>query len=200
MTLTAPRFRAALETAPGLTDAEHRIGTILLSHPREAPLWTAAQLAEKSGVHESTVIRFAQKLGYAGYLALRSELARDSIDRDTVSLRMQERGDHLSFDYVIQEQIQSLSRLRDHISQSSIDAAAATISNAARVHVFGRGLLAPLAEFLERKLLLLGLSVTLIRESGPELAERLAAARPDDVVILFAFSEVTSTLLRSSVR
>lgn len=189
MTVTVRRLRTALETAPELTDAEERIGTILLSNPREAPLLTAAQLAERAGVHESTVIRFAQKLGYSGYLALRSDLAKDSMHRDTLTMRVQERGDHLSFDYVIQAQIESLSRLREHIAQESIDAAAATIAGATRVHVFGRGLLAPLAEFFERKMLLLGLSVALVRESGQELVERMAAVQPDDVVVFFVFSE-----------
>jgi DNA-binding MurR/RpiR family transcriptional regulator len=184
------RLRVALDGAPAeLTDAEAKIGTILLDNPREAPLLTAAQLAARVGVHESTVIRFAQKLGYPGYLALRSDLAQDLLQYDTVSTRLRERGDQFSLDLIVKAQIESLARLPDHITQESINAAADAIVRATRVHVFGSGLLAPLAEFFERKLLLLGISGAMIRERGRELAERVASIEPTDAVVLFAFSE-----------
>src|SRR4051812_29289424 len=71
-------FRAVLQHSDAeLTVSEHRIASILLGDPHDCMLLSAAQLAERATIHESTVIRFAQKLGYVGYPELRADVVAD---------------------------------------------------------------------------------------------------------------------------
>lgn len=62
----------------GLTPAERRVARALLAAYPVAGLERVAQLAERAGVSDPTVVRFVKKLGYAGYpefqRALREEL------------------------------------------------------------------------------------------------------------------------------
>lgn len=59
----------------------HRlIAQHLLDNFREVAFLTAAQLAQRVGVSESTVFRFANTLGFQGYPELRSALQEDLMD------------------------------------------------------------------------------------------------------------------------
>jgi DNA-binding MurR/RpiR family transcriptional regulator len=61
---------------PNFTPAQERIANYLLTHTLEAALLTATALAQQVEVDPATVVRFAQKLGYAGYLELKDDLGR----------------------------------------------------------------------------------------------------------------------------
>jgi len=58
------------------TPAQERIADYLLSHTLQAALLTATELAQRLDVDPATVVRFAQKLGYRGYLELKVDLGR----------------------------------------------------------------------------------------------------------------------------
>jgi DNA-binding MurR/RpiR family transcriptional regulator len=61
---------------PGFTPAQERIANYLLEHTLEAALLTATELAQQVDADPATVVRFAQKLEYAGYLELKDELGQ----------------------------------------------------------------------------------------------------------------------------
>ncbi|UFN48489.1 MurR/RpiR family transcriptional regulator [Roseomonas sp. OT10] len=60
--------------AEHLGEAGRAVANLIISQPAEAALLTAGRLAEMLGVSESTVVRFAQAIGYAGFPALRRDL------------------------------------------------------------------------------------------------------------------------------
>ena len=55
------------ENMHGFSKGQKRIGNFILSHYDKAAFMTAAKLGESVGVSESTVVRFANELGYEGY-------------------------------------------------------------------------------------------------------------------------------------
>lgn len=57
-----------------LTPAQARIADYVMAHTLDAALLTATELAQEVKVDPATVVRFAQKLGYAGYLELKEAL------------------------------------------------------------------------------------------------------------------------------
>ena len=180
-------FRETLrDSAVKLTDSERRIGTILLGDRHGAPLLTAAQLAQQAGVHESTVVRFAQKLGYPGYIALRVDLASDSLGR-----RRQKpppTGEEASLAHVIRAQIEVLERVEDNVPQATIDDAMEALVSGEHVFVVGDGLVGPLAEFFARKVAILGIPTTVVRQAGTELELQLSTAREGDTLVVFILS------------
>nr|WP_241428967.1 MurR/RpiR family transcriptional regulator [Agrococcus sp. ARC_14] len=169
-----------------LTDAERRIGTVLLNDSQSAPLLTAAQLAKQADVHESTVVRFAQKLGYAGYIALRLDLASDTSNGPR--RRPQPSGEEASLARVVRAQTEVLERLEENVPQAEVDGAMAAVLAGGHHYVLGDGLVGPVAEFFGRKVAILGLPVSVVRQSGVELVVQLAMVRPGDVVTAFTLS------------
>lgn len=183
-------FHQALEDSTrDLTASERRIGTILLADPRSAPFMRIAELAKKAGVHDSTVVRFAQKLGYAGYIEMREALVADSLNNHDRTIAMREEGEKYSLAMVISSQVQVLQSLPEKISQERIDTVVQHLLAAPRVHLLGNGLVLPLVEFMRAKLTSSGLYVDTITQSGHERSRRLAQIRPQDALVVFAFSE-----------
>ncbi len=63
----------------------HRlIAQFILDNHQDVPFLTAAQLAERVGTSESTVFRFANKLGFPGYPELKEALKESLMDSLTV--------------------------------------------------------------------------------------------------------------------
>jgi DNA-binding MurR/RpiR family transcriptional regulator len=182
-------FRAVLEyNQARLTASDERIANLLLNYPQECLLYSAAKLAERASVHESTVIRFAQKLGYDGYPKLRADLGLDL--QQSLHMSVDFEKDTAESDVLagfIREQITVLSQLPGHISQESFNSAANVLLTARRVFVYGIEFALPLNEFMSRKLRRMGFEVVTMQYSGEALIEHLVNLKADDVLIVFAF-------------
>ena len=63
-----------LHNARGLSPSQRQIADCLIAHMNEAALWGVEELADKSGTCVATVVRFAKKLDYSGYLEMRKAL------------------------------------------------------------------------------------------------------------------------------
>lgn len=63
-----------LHAAQDLSRSQRQIADCLLAHMDEAALWGIEELAKKSHTCVATVVRFAKKLEYSGYLEMRKAL------------------------------------------------------------------------------------------------------------------------------
>jgi DNA-binding MurR/RpiR family transcriptional regulator len=63
-----------------LTPSEERLYQEFIYNKPALAFMTAAEIAASVGVHESTVVRLAQKLGYKGYRDPRANLKRELIN------------------------------------------------------------------------------------------------------------------------
>lgn len=62
------------------TDTEKKLADYILQHKGEATLSSAQTLGERAGVSPAAIIRFAHRLGYSGFTALKVDLAGDSAE------------------------------------------------------------------------------------------------------------------------
>jgi DNA-binding MurR/RpiR family transcriptional regulator len=67
-----------LHSAKELSPSQRQIADCLISNLNEAALWGVEDLAEKAGTCVATVVRFAKKLEYSGYLEMRKALVMDA--------------------------------------------------------------------------------------------------------------------------
>jgi DNA-binding MurR/RpiR family transcriptional regulator len=184
-------FRSVLEYSRAeLTASEQRIASILLGDPQDCILLSAAQLAERASVHESTVIRFAQKLGYSGYPELHADVVADArqVGEAATQRLMQAAEDH-ELASIVQQQLRVLADLPRQVRQESLDSAVTALLEARRVYIYGQDLARFLVEFMERKLRRLGFDVVAMPYGGTDLAEHLVSLSSDDVLLAFAFGQ-----------
>jgi DNA-binding MurR/RpiR family transcriptional regulator len=70
------------EDGAGLTPAERRVGRAILDDPELVAFGTVADLAGRAGTSGATVVRFADRLGYQGFVGLQAAV------RDEMALRL----------------------------------------------------------------------------------------------------------------
>ena len=150
-------FRRLQERA--LSPKQRAIGQYLTQHYRLAAPHTAAELAAAVGTSEATVIRFAARLGYAGYPELRRHLHR-MVSEDLTSVELLARplrslrplrSDGRSRDTltgVIRVEMQHLRALAEKTSRADFTQLVKGLLAARRAYVVGHRASAPLAAFL----------------------------------------------------
>lgn len=69
-----------------LAQNERRLADFLLSQPDRARHLSSQKLAEESGVSQSSVVKFAQKLGYKGFPALKLTLSDSLAAKDAITV------------------------------------------------------------------------------------------------------------------
>lgn len=171
---------------------QKRIANYIEEHYDSAAFMTAAKLGKTVGVSESTVVRFANELGYSGYPKLQKamqEMIRDkltSVQRiDVTSTRI---GNNNVLDAIMNQDIEKIRRTLDETSHEDFDRAVKSIVNARRIYVFGVRSTASLAQFLGYYFSLIFDNVRVIADtSKTHTYEQLLRIGRDDVMIGISF-------------
>ena len=173
------------------TPAEQRLVQELWSHPRDAALGTASELAARIGVHEATASRLAKKLGFSSYATFRDALRQEFIPTADPATRLRNtlsssRGQSL-IGRLVDQEMAGLGQLPTYVSDERLALAAEALSKARKVFVFARGNAGALAVMMERRLKRMGIDATLLSGDSRDLAEGLAAMTGADALLAFAF-------------
>lgn len=171
---------------------QKRIANYIEEHYDTAAFMTAAKLGKTVGVSESTVVRFANELGYSGYPKLQKamqEMIRDkltSVQRiDVTSTRI---GNNHVLDAIMNQDIEKIRRTLEETSHEDFEKAVKSIVNAKRIYVFGVRSTASLAQFLGYYLSLIFDNVRVITDtSKTHTYEQLFRIGKDDVMIGISF-------------
>lgn len=163
----------------------------ILAHYEEFIFLSVEEAANALGVHKSTLVRLAQKLGYPGYPAFRSalqELYRQEVSPGKkLGRALAEVADENIYARLVETEIAYLRESLNSIRPEDVLKAAQLISNAKRVFICGRGPQAPLTELFAFRLRRFHLDVIPIPEEGRGILEKLQLLTPDDVLIIYTF-------------
>jgi DNA-binding MurR/RpiR family transcriptional regulator len=124
-----------------LSNAEQKVADFVLSNTHVAVYSSVTDLAEKSGVGETTVIRFCRKLGYRGFQEFKLAVAQNLVNLDQqVEGEIQE-GDSLDviFKKITSQNIHTLDDTLKLMQISQLEKAVELIVNANKLYFFGVG-------------------------------------------------------------
>jgi DNA-binding MurR/RpiR family transcriptional regulator len=171
-----------------LPESARRALNLLLEKPHETAKLSAAEVASRIGVHETTVTRLARQLGYSGYRQLREALVEEGLERLTSSYRVGTGGaSAYTLAALVDDEVAAMQRLAHVVSQEELDSLAGRILGARRTFLFGPPYAEAVLSLLERRLRRLGLDVAALPLSGRLIAEHLTALTAGDLVISFVF-------------
>jgi len=152
------------------------------------------EAARALGVHKSTLVRLAQRLGYPGYTELRSDLQElyrhEVAPGRKLGKTLADLHEGNLFQQVVETETMYLREALKTVSGEDLHQAAKLILKARRVFICGRGTQAPLAEVLAFRLRRFHLDVHVIGEEGRAILEKLQVLTPKDVLILYSFIAV----------
>lgn len=169
---------------PQLTKNQKRLADFLANNYRDVAFMTASELAKHLDVNEATVIRFAQRLDYAGYPDLVASI------QDIVKKELSAKIDMPTRAWIEEPILQVLTsqdeNLRYAISVFPADIARQVLDsmrNAKTIYLLGQGVSAHLAGILDFGLRVQGFATRLIPGDTLSLAAALRDLNRDDLVI-----------------
>lgn len=189
---------------PELSKGQKRIAVFLINDYGKAIYLTASKLGEVTGVSESTVVRFANELGFDGYPKLQRALEELVKTKLTASERIQVSSDRMGkTDKSILRSVLEMDSERIHNTLNEIDEevfekCADKILSAGKVYVFGGRSSFTLASFLHFYLNLMIDDTVLVNSYATmEIFEQIYKISGNDLFIGISFPRYSQRTIKA---
>jgi len=172
-----------------------QVAAYALDNPDEIAFGTAASIASSAGVQPSTLIRFAQSLGFDGFTSLqnvfRSRLRERTASYDDRLQTLRSGGvtqSRLILDGFTQASTRSLEALANRIEDSKLEQAIDILTKADTIHLLARRRAYPVASYMAYALGKLHVRNTLIESAAGLDPEIMSFATDKDAAVAISFS------------
>ena len=195
-------FKLLEEYYPKMSKSHRRVASYIQEHYDQAVFMTAAKLGEELEISESTVVRFAAGVGFAGYPEFQKALAECVKDKLNTVQRMDElygrRSQSELITTVLNADIEKIQHTIEHLDVQAFDAAVETILNAKTVYIMGLRSNEPLAAFLHFYLNIIRENVVLLSTSSiSETFEQMIRIGEQDCFIGISFPRYSMRTLKA---
>ncbi|TPI51239.1 MurR/RpiR family transcriptional regulator [Mesorhizobium sp. B2-2-4] len=174
-----------------------QIAAYALDNPDDIAFGTAASIAASAGVQPSTLIRFAQQLGFDGFTSLQQvfrERLRErnsSYDERLQALRAKAEGGaghRAIFDGFVAAASTSLNDISRTLDDAHLEEAISLLAKAQTIYVLAKRRSYPVASYIAYALGKLKIRNQLIESAAGLNAEMVSFATPADAVVAISFS------------
>ena len=187
---------------PRLSKGQKLIANYILDHYEKAVFLTAAKLGTIVGVSESTVVRFANELGYDGYPKFQQALEELVKSKLTAMQRLEVTTDRIDTEHVLRSVLQTdeekirytLENINEEVFEQSID----KIIEAKTIYILGVRSCAGLATFLGFYFNIIFDNVKVVNTNSiSEMFEIIHRINKDDVIIGLSFPRYSKRILKA---
>lgn len=172
------------------------VAVFLWQHPSEVALGTSTSISEQAGVLPSTLVRFAQHFGYAGFSDMQ-ELFKSHIKEGhpqkprQAGTEIGEGSSTLVGGFIGAAQA-SLARAATELDVESFDQVAASIAGAEIIYLVGSKRAYPITTYMAITLAKLGIRNVLVDNVGSSAFDQIGGATAKDVMLTVNFSPYNS--------
>ena len=176
---------------PRMSKGQKLIAEYILKHYDKAAFMTAAKLGISVGVSESTVVRFANELGFSGYPKLQKALQELIKNKLTTVQRIELSNDYISEESalkgVLKSDMENLRSTLEKINHKTFEDVVQSIFKAKKIYIVGLRSSTALAEFLGFYLNLILDNVHIVAYGMSDIFEQMLTISEDDLVIGIGF-------------
>ncbi len=185
-----------------LSKGQKLIANYVLEHYEKAVYLTAAKLGIIVGVSESTVVRFANELGYDGYPKFQEALEELVKSKLTAMQRLEVTTDRINMQHllkgVLQTDEEKIRYTREQIDEIAFDLAIDKILKAKTIYILGVRSSAGLANFLGFYFNIIFNNIKLVSTNSiSEMFEIIHRIDKEDVIIGISFPRYSKTVLKA---
>jgi DNA-binding MurR/RpiR family transcriptional regulator len=182
-----------------LTKSEKRIANYLLKNQEESAFLSAGELADRLGLSEATMVRFARNLGFNSYPAMRGVLQDNFRRRVTHSTRLRGRLDDLReagdiFERLVVSEMDYMTLALETVDRQALHQAIELLRSRNRVFAFGLGPSVSLVDLLGIRLGRFGRQVIPLTTAGREFLEPLLKMTDQDLLFVICFFDISPAL------
>ena len=188
--------------APEFSKGQRLIARYIMESYDKAAFMTANRLGKTVGVSESTVVRFANELGYEGYPELQRALRKLIRNRLTSFQRVEVTNSLIGEDDILEKvltsDIEKIRQTATEIDHESFSLAVKNIVNAKNIYIIGVRSSSTLAGFLNYSLRMIFDNVRFVQTtSGSEMFEQIMQIGEGDVMIAISFPRYSSRIINA---
>ena len=184
-----------------LSKGQKSIAQYLMNNYDKAAFMTAAKLGEKVGISESTVVRFANAIGFTGYPELQKQLQEMVKTRLTTVQRIEMSNeystDESTLKNILKADMENIHLTLEEIDQASFDEVVKKILEAKSIYIIGLRSSTALAEFFGFYLNWVRDNVHVVTYTLGDIFEQLFRVGPEDLVIGIGFPRYSSRTIKA---
>ena len=212
MTRRATNYEELKETIaaayPQLSPQLQRLSRFALEKPHDLALGTVATVAQANEVQPSSMIRFANALGFDGFSQMQQVFKSHLVERSTPyreRIEQMRRSDKARgaargvLPASVAESISELRRLEEHVDAGALEAAVHILAAAPQIHVLAQRRAFPVACYLAYALNQLELNAHLLDGLGGMLGEFAHTIRPGDALLVASFRNYTPAVVETAL-
>lgn len=186
----------------GMSKSHKAISNFIFEHYDQAVFMTAAKIGEELGISESTVVRFASCLGYAGYPEFQASLAEWVKNKLNTVQKMDAKYGKSTQSEIVSEvlkaDISNLKETLERMNPAAFDAAVKTILSARTVYILGVRSCEPLADFLHFYLNMIRPNVVNLKTTSvTEIFEQMLRIGDEDAFVGISFPRYSMRTLKA---
>ncbi len=187
---------------PSLSKGHKKIANAVLNEYETVSYMTASRLANKVGVSESTVVRFAGVLGYEGYSEFQravEELAKTKLTpNQRIDMTKQRIGKGDILENVMHSDMSKIRYTLEKLDRDAFYRSVDAILAAKKIYIIGARGSEPIAKILNYNLSLIFDNVKFINASASaEVFEQMFSINENDVLIAFSFPRYSSRVVNA---
>lgn len=176
---------------PKLSKGQKLIAQYILNDYDKAAFMTASKLGTTVGVSESTVVRFAIELGFAGYPKLQKALQEMIKNKLTTVQRLELSTEYINEENalkgVLKADMENIRATLEKINQKTFEDVVNHIFKAKKIYIVGLRSSSALSEFLGFYLNLILNNVHVVNNGISDIFEQMINVGEDDLVIGIGF-------------
>lgn len=179
-----------------LSKGQKIIANYIINDYDKAAFMTAAKLGDILNISESTVVRFAIKLGYDGYRDLQNQLQELIKNKLTTLQRLNLADDdyHSNEDTlmkIMEKDLDNIKKTVNEIDRESFHKAVNLILNAENIYTIGLRSSTFLAGYLSFYLNFLFDNTRLVSSGASDIFEQMLKIGPGDVIVIITYPRYT---------
>jgi len=185
-----------------MSKSHKAIADLILEHYDQAVFMTAAKMGETLGISESTVVRFADRVGYDGYPKFQKALEEcvkgklSNVQKISAKYGRSSQSEVLTS--VITADIEKLQHTIDNLDPAAFESAVENILTAENIYIMGLRSNEPLAEFLHFYLNMIRGGVILLKTTSvSETFEQMIRINEKDCFIGISFPRYSMRTLKA---
>jgi DNA-binding MurR/RpiR family transcriptional regulator len=183
-----------------MSKGQKLIAEYILNNYDKAAFMTASKLGNKVGVSESTVVRFANVLGYDGYPKLQKALQELIRNKLTIVQRIEMSSDleqSMVLKSVLKADMNNIRLTIDETNNQIFDKVINSIFKARNIYIMGLRSSAPLAQFMGYYLNFVFSNVTIVTSGVSDIFEQLIHIGSEDLLIGISFPRYASRTIEA---
>ncbi len=186
---------------PKLSKGHKKIANAVIYQYEKVAYMTAAKVGQLVGVSESTVVRFASEIGYAGYAefqqAVQELVRRKLTPNQRIEVTKQRMGNSDILETVMESDINKIKYTLANLDKQTFSNSVNAILSAKTIYIMGARATEPVAKLLYYNLSLIFDNVRFVNPtSSTEVFEQMFSICENDVIIAFSFPRYSTKMVR----